>query len=98
MSREEWIEKLTDHGFYIEAITATLNEPQAKVWNIGLRLINNFLVEMANSLDADKRFQIKKEWCDFFIQAVGPFFELTSQDSKLGCDYLFVLRKIIRSD
>ena len=50
--------------FEIEKCQKYLSKLTLQCWDIGLRPLSPHLIKMANSLPADKRMEIKEEWCE----------------------------------
>ena len=55
---------LKKNNFEILKKERMLSSKTLKIWDLGLRPISPFLIEMSNSISDKSRNKIKMEWCD----------------------------------
>ncbi len=72
-----------------------LSKTVIEIWDIGLRPISPFLIEMVNLINLKNRLEIKLKWFDHLIPFIEPFCELDwYTDSEFPAAFhLFVLGK-----
>ena len=70
--RSTWEARFTRAGLSIEQAIPFITKTHAHVWDVGLRPIAPMLVKMANSLTADSRLSIKRDWVDLFRELLEP--------------------------
>lgn len=90
--KEYWFRLAEKGGFEIIEVIPTFSTLQAKIWDIGLRPIVPYLIEMSNLLNKEDRKRIKVEFCETIMKLIKPFveMELTIEDS---VDFFLVLSK-----
>ncbi|MBP2233300.1 SAM-dependent methyltransferase [Azospirillum agricola] len=62
----EWKEIFSDEGLRIVHHRNYLSKNILEAWDIGLRPISPFLIEMANGLPPEKRLDIKERWVEAY--------------------------------
>ena len=72
---EEWDDLSTKAGLELVSHEPYITQRMVKIHEIGLRPIHPVLAEMANSLDHQKRIEIKKKWVDYLLFITEPMFE-----------------------
>lgn len=58
--------------FEIASTQRYLGPATLKMWDVGLRPLSIPLIKMANALTAEKRLEIKQEWCDTLLKFAEP--------------------------
>ena len=91
-TKDYWASLIKKGGFKINAIIPTFSNLQAKIWDIGLRPIVPYLIEMSNLLTKKDRERIKFEYCQTMEKLINPFVLMQSEEGK-AVDFLFVLTK-----
>lgn len=94
-SFEEWRDDFSMAGFEVAHHRQYLSKTVLEAWDIGLRPISPYLIEMANKLDPSDRADIKHKWIKGIIPLLEPICELewiTDYDYPPGF-HLFVLEK-----
>ena len=94
-SYERWSSDFYEAGFNVVQHRQYLSKTVIEAWDIGLRPISPFLIEMANKLSLKDRLSIKKKWIDRLMPLIEPICELTwFTDSEFPpAFHLFVLGK-----
>tara|TARA_B100000427_G_C15445348_1_gene567002 strand:- start:230 stop:1156 length:927 start_codon:yes stop_codon:yes gene_type:complete len=72
---------LKKNNFEILKKERMLSSKTLKIWDLGLRPISPFLIEMSNSISDKSRNKIKMEWCDKLFPIVK---ELTEEEIFYG--------------
>lgn len=91
---EEWREIITSIGFNIKECTPFYSNTLMKIWDIGFRPIFPLLKKMTDSIDENKRMEIKKEWVEFFQVLGESILENEKMCLKEGASfYCFILTK-----
>ena len=81
-------------NFKIERSQRYLSKLTLNTWDIGLRPLSPHLIKMANNLPADKRLEIKEEWCDTCRKFIYELLENEiEKGNKEGGFNFVVLRK-----
>jgi len=74
------------HSYYLSRLTLT-------IWDIGLRPISPYLVQMANKLSPEDRRSIKSEWVNNLYEILLPLYEMEMNSKEEGGFHFFVLQK-----
>lgn len=95
-SFDEWRDDFAAAGFKVAHHRRYLSKLLLEGWDIGLRPISPFLIEMANKLPPEERADIKRRWIETLRPMVEPCCRL---ETELDREYppgfhLFVLEKI----
>ncbi|MGF7176664.1 hypothetical protein [Azospirillum doebereinerae] len=92
----EWKEIFSDEGLRIVHHRNYLSKNILEAWDIGLRPISPFLIEMANVLPPEKRLDIKERWVEAMMPLVSPFCLMENSTDEIHPPgfHLFVLKKI----
>jgi SAM-dependent methyltransferase len=77
-------------GFQLERQESYLSRQTMKVWDIGLRPVSPYLIDMANSLAPERRLEIKHEWCSGLRPILQELVEEELRDAGEGA-YNFVV-------
>ncbi len=95
LSYEEWSEIFKKAGLRIVHHRNYLSKLLLEAWDIGLRPISPFLIEMANEMAAERRKDIKLRWIEELLPLIRPFCTLQSPDDAAHPPgfHLFVLEK-----
>lgn len=72
-NREGWTNKLEDAGFDTVDCRTSVTSLHAAMWDVGLRPISPHLIEMAYSLDEQRRVEIKRDWLETWEELLSPF-------------------------
>lgn len=75
-SRAEWEDDFRAAGFKVIHHRRYLSRTVLEAWDIGLRPISPFLIEMANGLSPERRAAIKLKWIDGLMPMLEPLCEL----------------------
>ncbi|WP_456325249.1 methyltransferase domain-containing protein [Desulfonauticus submarinus] len=79
---EKEIEKNTN--LKIKKYETYLGKTTLTFWDVGLRPISPYLIEMANSLSPKKRFEVKVKWCEELFPLVMELFKIELEETKGG--------------
>jgi trans-aconitate methyltransferase len=92
---EDWQGIFAQAGLKVAHHRQYLSKLLLEAWDIGLRPISPFLIEMANGLTAEHRQQIKGRWIEELLPLLKPFCTLqTPEDDRHPPGFhLFVLEK-----
>lgn len=96
-SYADWRDVFARAGFRVAHHRQYLSKLLLQAWDIGLRPISPFLIEMANALAPEHRKDIKARWIDEMMPLLRPFCALSTpddQDHPPGF-HLFVLEKAV---
>lgn len=95
LKKEQWEKKFKKAGFNVNTIRPYMYLNMIMVHEIGLRPISPVLIKMANSLNPEKRKEIKKEWINYMVYLTLPLFEKGWLTKKAGdnCYYAVELAK-----
>lgn len=77
---EKEIEKNTN--LKIKQCDTYLGKTTLSFWDIGLRPISPYLIEMANSLPPKKRFEVKVKWCEELFPLIWELFKIELEETK----------------
>ena len=94
-SFEEWRDDFVAAGFKVIHHRQYLSKTVLEAWDIGLRPISPYLIEMTNKLNPNDRADIKHKWIQGIVPLIEPLCELewiTDYDYPPGF-HLFVLEK-----
>lgn len=94
-SYSAWSAIFAEAGFKVSHHKLYLSKPLLEAWDIGLRPLSPFLIEMANGLSKEKRLDIKKRWVEALLPLVAPFCEIRTpfDETHPPGFHLFVLEK-----
>lgn len=94
-SYSAWSAIFAEAGFKVSHHKLYLSKPLLEAWDIGLRPLSPFLIEMANGLSKEKRLDIKKRWVETLLPLVAPFCEIRTpfDETHPPGFHLFVLEK-----
>ncbi len=71
----QWESRFAKAGLSITKATSFVTRTHAHIWDVGLRPIAPMLIELANSVTAQTRSRVKKQWVDLFCELCEPFFQ-----------------------
>ena len=74
-SVDEWEEMFIKAGLQVVSHKPYMTKRMVEIHELGLRAIHPVLAEMANSLDLQKRTEIKKKWVDYLLFLTIPMFK-----------------------
>ncbi|MFC1951965.1 class I SAM-dependent methyltransferase, partial [Chloroflexota bacterium] len=77
---------IADHSYYLSRLTLA-------IWDIGLRPISPYLIQMANKLGPEDRRAIKLEWVDTLGEILVPLYGMEMNSQEEGGFHFFVLQK-----
>ena len=88
---EEAFEKQLEKEFVVIEKRQILKKFTNKCWDIGLRPFSVELIKMANHLNKNKRFEIKKNWCEKLYPVINElsYQELDQKKFYRSCNFLF---------
>jgi SAM-dependent methyltransferase len=94
-SFEDWREVFATAGFKVAHHRQYLSKLLLEAWDIGLRPISPFLIEMANGLPPERRAEIKEKWIAELLPMLEPFCALETPDDAENPPgfHMFVLEK-----
>jgi len=97
-TKEEWLHLYDIAGLELVEYVPTVNQLYAHIWNIGMRPLAGYIIEMSHSINKDKLEKIKSGWIRTLKTILTPFVEnpefynfLPGQE----VEAIFVLRKKI---
>lgn len=93
ISHEDFSNMAEHLGFRIVEHTPYLSKLTLQIWDIGLRPISPYLIEMANKMSFDDRCHIKSGWIDTFYDLLKPLYTMDMND-KDGGFHFYVLEKV----
>lgn len=93
-SREAWVDDFSQAGLGVTHHVQYLSKLALEIWDIGLRPVSPFLIEMANALGDGKRAEIKRKWVEGMIPLVWPLCGSGLRNSNPAGFHLFVLKHI----
>lgn len=76
----EWRDVFTVAGLEVLDHRQYLSKLLLEAWDIGLRPISPYLIEMANAMPAEKRAEIKGKWIQGLLPLVEPLCRLETPD------------------
>lgn len=92
---QEWVRIFEKVGFKVNNVEPLVRNDFVPLWNVGLRPIAPFLIEMANhyrNSEGDTFLNMKSRWCSLFTELAKPF--LCAADSlESAGTHLYVLEK-----
>lgn len=94
-SRPDWETEFAQAGLKVAHHRQYLSKTVLEAWDIGLRPISPYLIEMANRLPPEDRAEIKRKWIEGVMPLIAPLCELdwpTDAEYPPGF-HLFVLEK-----
>lgn len=92
---ESWRAEFAAAGLAVVHHRQYLSKMLVEAWDIGLRPISPFLIEMANDLADGKRLDVKRRWIEALVPLISPFCALETPDDDAHPPgfHLFVLEK-----
>lgn len=93
---DDWVADFEEAGFKVAQHRRYLSRTVLEAWDIGLRPLSPFLIEMSNKLTPEDRLDIKQKWVNGLMPLLEPLCELdwpTDRESPPGF-FMFVLEKI----
>lgn len=90
-----WQARLTEAGLQVVSVRPQITWLHSHLWDVGLRPISPFLIEMANSLSEEKRLAVKTRWIEVWEKLLSPFAvpEIALGFSRLPAEIIYVARK-----
>jgi SAM-dependent methyltransferase len=92
-SQKEWTSEFESAGLQVDRCTRYLPKLVLEAWDIGLRPISPVLIEMANSLAAERRRELKRKWIANLMPLLDPLCRLPSDPKHPGGFFLFELSR-----
>ncbi len=94
-SLDEWSADFAAAGLQVNKAKRYLSKVTLGAWDIGLRPISPYLIEMANAVPAEMRQDIKRRWIEGMMPMLEPLCSLDGElsDAPPAGFFLFVLEK-----
>lgn len=70
--RREWESRFARAGLEIGDATPIVSSDHARLWDVGLRPIAPMLVRMAQRIDEETRYSVKRDWIELFMDLLTP--------------------------
>jgi SAM-dependent methyltransferase len=80
-SEEQWSDVFWHAGFEVTSCRSYLSRLVIEAWDIGLRPVSPYLIEMANALSRDRRETVKRKWVDGLLPILAPLCEHKSDEN-----------------
>ena len=74
-SKDGWIDLFSKHGFKLAEYMPVTNQLYAHVWNIGLRPLAGYILEMSKKLKKEEYYELKKRWVNTLYELLAPYLE-----------------------
>ncbi|MBW7961144.1 class I SAM-dependent methyltransferase [Bradyrhizobium sp. BR 10261] len=81
LTQENWSSEFERAGFRVISCTPYLSRLVLEAWDIGLRPISPFLIEMTNELSLETRRDIKRRWVASLLPMISPLLSMPSDEN-----------------
>ena len=96
LTKEDWYLLFSESGFEVKKYIPTINQTYAHIWNVGLRPLAGYILELAQKLNKNEYYEFKKKWVNTLSIVLEPylsndFFRSVPEDEEV--EAIFVLQK-----
>jgi SAM-dependent methyltransferase len=95
-SKDKWEKLFSKHGLKVTQYTPTLNQLFGHVWNIGLRPLAGYILDMSKKMKKEEYYDLKKKWVNTLYDFLKPYMEkdiFTKVSNNEEIEAVFVLEK-----